>query len=286
MWGEIREDLDNKVCSLDRPIAGDTLGRIVRNGLLEVILKGKLRFTVTGDDGAAAIRYGFGFGRVGYGLLKQIEIQEQAVVECLRYFIPFADIVKAFVQRISECPKPQMVGYLLEYLVSLALVANHSGETVANSIKPWQEFSSSYIQPGDGVCFPDHMCGPDIIYKCAKTKTMYIVQVKFVKGMSKQEAANAYDTTNPEFFYCERKGKGVLKGFEQARSLLLDALAQLQLDGYVLQKMLVIHSEVNQTFFTQDARVVTKATDPDFFSKIGTGIWEFLDTVRSNFVKN
>jgi hypothetical protein len=219
----------SNIRSLDRPITGDTLGRIIRDELLEVILKGKLRFMITDDNGAAAIRYGLGFGDVSGGILQEIEIQEQAVVECLRYFIPFADIVKSFAQRIVECPNPQMVGYLLEYLVSFDLVANHSDTTAANSIKVWQDLPYLYFRYGEAneVCFSDHMWGPDIIYKCTITKTVYIVQVKFVKGISKQEAVNACDTTDPERFYCKRKGNGVLKGFQQRRSHLRESLTLL-----------------------------------------------------------
>lgn len=280
-----KRDLDNNIRSLDRPIAGDTLGRIIRDGLLEVILKGKLRFRTTDDEGAASIRYGLGFGDISGGILKEIEIQEQAVVECLRYFIPFADIVKSFAVRIAECPKPQMVGYLLEYLVSFALVANHSDKTAANNIKVWQDLPYLYFQYGDEtqVCFPDQMCGPDIIYKCKSTKTVYIIQVKFVKGISKQEAVNACDTTDPEHFYCKRKGNGVLKGFEQRRSRLHESLTRLQRDGYSLQQMLFIHTGGNQTLLTQGALVVTKSSYPEFFNMVGSSIWDFLDSVRSNF---
>jgi hypothetical protein len=279
----LKRDHDNKIRSFDTPIAGDTLGRIIRDGLLEVILKGKFRFRITDDNGAAAIRYGLGFGDVSGGILKEIEIQEQAVVECLRCFIPFADIVKRFAQRMVECPKPQMVGYLLEYLVAFALVANYSGTTAVNSIKVSQDLPYLYIQYGNSsqVCFPDHMCGPDIIYKCTETKTVYIVQVKFVKGMSKQEAANACDTTDPERFYCKRKGNGVLKGFEDKRTKLLESLRQM--DGFSLQRMLFIHTGGNQTPFTQGVRIVAKASDPDFFNTIDSRVWEFLDSVRSNF---
>ena len=281
----LKRDLDNNIRSLDRPIAGDTLGRIIRDGLLEVILKGKLRFRITDDNGASAIRYGLGFGDASGGILKEIEILEQAVVECLRYFIPFADIVKSFALRIVECPKPQMVGYLLEYLVSFALVANHSDKTEANSIKVWQDLPYLYFQYGDAtqVCFPDHMCGPDIIYKCTTTKTVYIVQVKFVKGMSKQEAANACDTTDPELFYCKRKGNGVLKGFEDKRTKLRGELKSLQKGGFSIHQMLFIHSGGNQTSFTQGIRIVTKGSDPEFFNTIGSGVWEFLDSVREMF---
>ena len=282
----LKRELDNNIRSLDRPIAGDTLGRVIRDGLLEVILKGKLRFRITDDNiGAAAIRYGIGFGDVSGGIIKEIEIQEKAVVECLRNFIPFADIVKSFAQRIAECPKPQMVGYLLEYLVSFALVANYSDKTAANSIKVWQDLPYLYLQYGGAneVCFPDHMCGPDIIYKCTETKTVYIVQVKFVKEMSKQEAVNASDTTDPEFFYYKRKGNGVLKGFEQRRSQLRESLTQLQRDGYSLQQMLFVHSGGKKASLTQGARIVTKESDPGFFNAIGAGVWDFLDSVRSSF---
>ena len=123
----LKRDLDNNVRSLDRLIAGDTLGRLIHDGLLEVMINGALRIIVTDNDGAAAIRYGLGFGALSGETLKIIDLQEQAVVECLRYFIPFADIVKNFARKIAECPKPQMVGYLLECLVSFALVDKFCG---------------------------------------------------------------------------------------------------------------------------------------------------------------
>ena len=277
-----KRDLDNNKRSLDRVISGDTLSRIIRNGLLEVILKGRLCFRVTDDDGAAAIRYGLGFGSVTDSILQEIELQEQAVVECLRYFIPFADIVKTFVQRIAECVKPQMVGYLLEYLVSFALVANNSGDNVASEVKACQTSPALYLRYGktNEVCFPDHMCGPDIIYKCAATNTVYIVQVKFVNKVSKQEAANACDTTDPERFYCKRKGNGLLKGFEDKRSRLRSSLQELQRDGYAIEQVLFIHSGGKETSFTQGALIINRLTNPDYFNKVGAGIWEFLDSVR------
>ena len=52
-------------------------------------------------------------------------------------------------------------------------------------------------------CFPDHMCGPDIFYKY--NKTLYLIQVKYVKSISKQEQAKAAGTTNPSKFYRTRK---------------------------------------------------------------------------------
>ncbi|KAI8900776.1 hypothetical protein BC833DRAFT_580484 [Globomyces pollinis-pini] len=278
-----KRDIENNVRSLERVIAGDTLGTIIRDGILELILTGELRFSVANDDEncVAAIQYGLGFCEVSGGIVQNIVIQEQAIVECLRYFIPFADIVMSFAKNIAKYPKPQMVGYLVEYLVAFALVSNYSGPDAAKNIKASNGFVFQHLRRNDSsqVCFPDPMCGPDIIYKCMKTKTVYLVQVKFVKGISKQEAVNACDTTDPDRFYCKRKGNGVLKGNEQLRSRWCESLTELQRDGYSLQQMLVTHTGGNQTVFTQDAQVVTKSSDPEFFHMLPSGIWDFLDNV-------
>ena len=281
-----KRDLESNKISLNRIISGSTLGDTIRDGLLSLVLKGKLVLTVNDEDGAAAIRYGLGFGGVTEAMLREVEINELAVIECLRVFVPFSDLVLKFANQMSACPRPQMVGYLLEYLVAFALVANYSNDGDALSrINVTQKFCHEYLRFDDAskVCFPDHMCGPDIIYKCAATKTVYIVQVKFVKGMSKQEAVNACDTTDPERFYCKRKGNGVLGGFEQRRSQLRESLTQLQREGYALQQMLFIHTGGKQTLFTQGAIVVTKSSHPSFFSKVRDSTWEFLDSVRSKF---
>ena len=86
------------------------------------------------------------------------------------------------------------------------MVAYTTGITVSDKIKSSQKFIHSYLGSANQmkVCFPDHMCGQDIIYKFLNTKTVYIVQVKFVKSITKQETANASDTTD-ELFYCKRK---------------------------------------------------------------------------------
>ncbi|KAJ3268284.1 hypothetical protein HDV01_003215, partial [Terramyces sp. JEL0728] len=275
----LKRDLDKDINTLHRVIDNDTFSRIIRDALLDAIWKGKVQLELTDQYSAEAMRYGLGFGEVTSGLLHSIEVRELAVVECLRYLIPFAYIVKSFAQRINSSPNPQSVGYMVEYLVAFALVSKHSGVDAASIIKASNGFVFQYLRSNDSsqVCFPDHMCGPDIIYKCMKTKTVYIVQVKFVKGMSKQEAANACDTTNPDHFYCKRKDNEVLKGFEDKRKKLLESLRNLQLEGFSLQQMLFIHSGGKQSSFTQGALTVTKGSDPEFFNTICPGIWEFLD---------
>ena len=135
------------------------------------------------------------------------------------------------------------------------------------------------------------MCGPDIIYKCKSKNTIYFVQVKFLKGISKQEAVKACDTVNKELFYCKRNDKNgskntVLKGFEEKRNLLLESIDELQKDGYSLQPILFVHSEKPMSSNMREAMIVTRNSNPDFFNSLGceaSGIWNLLDSARSNF---
>ncbi|EGF79670.1 hypothetical protein BATDEDRAFT_25363 [Batrachochytrium dendrobatidis JAM81] len=282
----LKNDLDEGIRSFDKVIAGDNLSGPICDAFIDAIWKGKMYLNVTGNDGATAIRYGLGFGQTVNGTISSIEIQELAVIECLCYFLPFAHTVKSLYQRIGSSlnPNPQMVGYLAEYLVAFALVANHSGPDAANSIKASRDSASSYLLFGDSsqVCFPDHMCGPDIIYKCANTNTVYIVQVKFVERMSKQEAANAYNTTDPERFYCKRNGGGVSEGFEEERTYLLSTLSKLHESGYSLQQTLVIHTAEKNPVDVQGMEIINSQNSPQFFDEIGKSVWSFLDSVGNN----
>jgi hypothetical protein len=255
------------------------------------VLEGKFLFTVTDEDGATAIRYGLGFVEVTEAMLRQVEINELAVMECLRFFVPFSDLVMAFAEQISTCPRPHMVGYLLEYLVAFALVANYSEDDALRRIHVSQQFCHEYLRSVDAsqVCFPDHMCGPDVIYKCVKTKTVYIVQVKFVNRMTKQEIANACDTTDPTKFYCKRKlkegesGDIILEKFTDKREKLLNALLYVQKEGYSLQQLLFIHTGGTTSNYTAGAQIINRENKPAFFDKIGSGVWEFLDSLREKF---
>ncbi|OAJ38811.1 hypothetical protein BDEG_22715 [Batrachochytrium dendrobatidis JEL423] len=217
----LKNDLDKNIRSFDKVIAGDNLSGPICDAFIDAIWKGKMHLKVTDNDGANAIRYGLGFGQTIDGTISFIEIQELAVIECLRYFLPFAHTVKSLYQRIGSYPNPnpQTVGYLVEYLVAFALVANHSGSDAANSIKASRDSASSYLLFGDSdqVCFPDHMCGPDIIYKCANTKTT-----------------------------------------------------------------LVIHTAEKNPVDVQGMEIINSQNSPQFFDKIGNGVWDFLDSVGNN----
>ncbi|OAJ40074.1 hypothetical protein BDEG_23851 [Batrachochytrium dendrobatidis JEL423] len=106
--------------------------------------------------------------------------------------------------------------------------------------------------------------------------------------MSKQQAANAYNTTDPERFYCKRNGGGVskklevLKGFEEERTYLLSTLLKLHKSGYSLQQTLVIHTAEKNPVDAQDMRIINSQNSPQFFDKIGNGVWDFLNLIRNN----
>jgi hypothetical protein len=278
-----KRDLEERGYLLaNRIIGGDTLLRVICDGLLQLILKGELLLQLTNADAATAIRYGLGFGRAIGGLPNAFAVQEPAIVECLRYFIPFRFVVENLLQSIIACSKPQMVGYLMEYLVSFALVSNYSGLDPSTVINKPVSQNLSFTDESQ-VCLPDALCGPDIIYKCRDTMTIYIVQVKFLKSISKQEIASAYHTTNHERFYCKRRTGEVLRGFEARRQQFLESLKILQDNGFSLQQMLFIHTGERNIPQTEGALIISKANSPDFFNKIGPGIWEYLDTIRSRF---
>ena len=286
----LKSDMDKGLVSFDRVISGENLGSIIRDGLLEFILKGKFSFTVRNDTGVAAIQYGLGFAELEHRFLKQIWVREVAILECLRFFIPFADLVGNFAKRMYECVNPQTVGYLVEYLVAFALVANTGDTGDVDKIVASQSSPKIYLQHGRSgeVCFPGHMCGPDIIYKCAKTRTVYIVQVKFVKQMSKQESVKACNTTKSKYFYCKRlPPHETISGYKEEKLKLQETLHTLtnlpEQERFLVKQILVIHSEGKASEFTDGASLITKKTAPKFFSQIGDGIWEYLDKLRDRF---
>lgn len=163
------------------------------------------------------------------------------------------------------------------------MVANYSTPDDVKKICVSKEFAHDYLVVGQNheVFFPDHMCGPDIIYKCHTTQTVYIVQVKFVKDMDKQKAVEAFATTDPELFYCNRTTNEPFDAsvFVERREKLNNQLLSLQRDDWSIQQMLVAHSNVNMSSLT----LITGKTHPNFFDKLGNGIWKCLDDIQKSF---
>ncbi|KAJ3356663.1 hypothetical protein HDU83_000525 [Entophlyctis luteolus] len=182
------EDIQLGRCSF-KTFAGEALDTIVRQGLIRYLMTGEAVLDVRSD-------------RIRHGAIRSwsVQLKELAVVECLRYLVPVSDLIPDICLQLASFPKPQMVGYLLEYLVGYALVAGLD-QAKANSLITKHGNLTLYLTSSNEneILFPDHCCGPDIIYK--HQGTLYIVQVKFLDTISKQERVTACHTTDPNHFY-------------------------------------------------------------------------------------
>jgi hypothetical protein len=188
------------------------------------MMNGVANLTLTNGDVSDAIQCGLGFCEIIHeNVIISVALKELAIIDCLRSLIPFRDIIGRFTQTLACSPKPQTVGYMLEYLVAFGLIANLNPNNLYET-KPFKHSFPSYIQSAEPneIYFPNHCCDLDIVYK--HNGVLYLVQVKFVDIISKQERLKACHTTDPRYFYWNYKGQMVLKGFEQERNAILRLL--------------------------------------------------------------
>ncbi|KAI8845365.1 hypothetical protein BJ741DRAFT_145871 [Chytriomyces cf. hyalinus JEL632] len=271
-----RRDLEEQKTSF--VLGGDTLGRIVRDGIVEYMMTGKAFLSLKRQLASDAVRYGLGFCKISEGFIYGIEMVEDAIVECLRYLVPFSDVVETLASQLLRYPKPQMDGLMLEYLVAYALVANlHPGSV--NQIKTFTGSMAEYLKSSTAqyqVFFPDHCCGPDILFK--DLNTLYIIQVKFVDKISKQERVHACSTTDPQHFYCGQNDSKVLRGYETQREEILPLLTNLHLERQVF-----LHMTTKTTVEMEEATVINQDKHPRFFDNLDNGMWAVLNSVRDEF---
>ncbi|KAJ3377758.1 hypothetical protein HDU84_008248 [Entophlyctis sp. JEL0112] len=258
------EDIQLGRCSF-KTFAGEALDTIVRQGLIRYLMTGEAVLDVTGQIASDMVQYGLGFCCVdSFGLIQSVQLKELAVVECLRYLVPVSDLIPDICLQLASFPKPQMVGYLLEYLVGYALVAGLD-QAKANSLITKHGNLTLYLTSSNEneILFPDHCCGPDIIYK--HQGTLYIVQVKFLDTISKQERVTACHTTDPNHFYWNSRSNKVFKGFKE-----------------VQQNIDVLKS---YKYGMDDVEVVNQWTRPDFFKNLNptSDLWDMLNKLRENF---
>ncbi|KAI8823917.1 hypothetical protein BJ741DRAFT_72026 [Chytriomyces cf. hyalinus JEL632] len=244
------------------------------------MMTGKAILLVNGQLASDAVRWGLGFCKIEEGVIYAIEMVESAIVECLRYLVPFSDVVETLASQLLRYPKPQMVGLMLEYLVAYALVANHHPGSV-NQIKTFTGSMVEYLKSSTAqyqVFFPDHCCGPDILFKDGST--LYIIQVKFVDKISKQERVDACHTTDPQYFYWNRNKGSILKGFETRRGKILAELKNMS-----RTRVVFLHTTTKTVAGMEQVRVVNQETEPEFFDNLDNKIWPLLNKIRDGFKK-
>ncbi|KAI8823925.1 hypothetical protein BJ741DRAFT_72280 [Chytriomyces cf. hyalinus JEL632] len=272
-----RRDLEEDKTSFTKVFGADTLGRILCEGITKYMMTGNATLEVHGQLASDAVRYGLGFCEVSKGRIFAVDIVEDAIVECLRYVVPFSDVVRILASQLLRYPKAQMVGLMLEYLVAYALVASlHPGSV--NQIKTFTGSMVEYLKSSTAqyqVFFPDHCCGPDILFKDGNT--LYIIQVKFVDKISKQERVHACSTTDPQHFYCGRNGS-VLRGYETEREEILPLLTNLHLERQVF-----LHTTTKTTVGMEEVTVINQGKHPRFFDNLDSGMWAVLNSIRDEF---
>ncbi len=172
---------------LNRVAGNDTLNRIFCEGLIQYMMNGEASLSLTNGDVSIAIQCGLGFCEIIHeNVIIFVDIKELAVIDCLRSLIPFRDVIGHFTQTTALSPNPQTVGFMLEYLVAFGLIASLSPENLYET-NPFKHSFANYIQSAkpNEIYFPNHCCGPDIVYK--HNDVICLVQVKFVNVTSKSK---------------------------------------------------------------------------------------------------
>ncbi|KAI9332106.1 hypothetical protein BDR26DRAFT_869675 [Obelidium mucronatum] len=273
---------DRVVTSVDRVV--NNLDHICSEAIAAFIMKGIAHVPVGNQSAAYACHYGLGLcslNESGSGIFS-LKLTELVVIDCLRYLIPFGDIVLKFAQKMANFPQPQMVGYFLEYVVAFALVANLNPgnedvlRTICVSNVSVAEYCRSPSEP-HVVMLPNNCCGPDIIYN--HNGEIYIVQVKFVDTASKQEELDVLHTTDPSRFYWNSKSNCVLKGFEEDRDAILESLKEKT----VFRKVF-LHAKASATTGLDGNMLINEKVLPQFFDCLNSDMWDFLNRMRESFV--
>ena len=273
-----KEDLQHNRSSFDKVIGGSTLGSIVCDGLIQYMLKGHASLYLDEQATSDAVRYGIGFCTIEGGVIRTVEMKELAVIECLRYLTPFSYVAKTIAKQLSSYPQPQMVGIMLEYLVGYAFVANFN-PTSNNQISTFIGSVTEYLNSDNSqheVYFPDHCLGPDILYK--HQGILYIIQVKFVKIISKQERVNACHTTDPNFFYWNKRQNCVLNGYQERKDKIIEVIRTMSHESYVF-----LHSNTKTIAGMENVNIINQRTEPQFFDNLSEGMWELLNKIREGF---
>jgi len=271
---------EDQQLGINKISGNDTFNRTCCEGLIQLMMTGVARLSLTTGDVSNAIQCGVGFCDilVDYqSVISSITLKELAILDCLQRLIPFRNIIGGIIKSLSFAPKPQMVGYILEYLVAFGLVAKLNPDYLYET-KPSKHSFPKYIQSTEPneIYFPNHCCGPDIVYK--HDGILYLVQIEFVNIISKQERMKACHTTDPNYFYWNCKDQKVLKGFKEERNAILGLL-----HGIKYKRMVFLHLETKTMAGMEEVEVINQEKCPTFFDAVNTEIWPLLNAMREKF---
>jgi hypothetical protein len=248
--------------------------------ILSFINTGRALLSVSGQEASDAVSNGLGFCNVTKDYISSVQIVEVAVLYCLRSFIPFTSLARKIIAQMETFPTPQMVGFMLEYLVGYALVSNINPHVIEDMKVFVSTSEVHYLTKGseNEIFLPVQRCGPDILYRSGGC--VHIVQVKFVDTFYMEERLHACRTTNPEYFYWNSVTSRPSQYFAKQRANVIEALKNFEVKRYV-----IFHTNT-ETTEGMDTIIINKHTRPDFFDNVFPGAWKVLDNLREHFNKN
>jgi hypothetical protein len=270
---------DNSV--LNRAMDGEFLSSVLERCIVNYIIYGDGSATLNSDNALLAVRFGIGFCKFDNGVHWKLTICEPAVLHCIREFIPFQNIARKLANDLENRREPQIIGSLMEYVVAFALVANVGNLIDVRALKPSVTDLYRYIadqnnEERNRVCFPEPVCGPDVVY--IRNNVCYIVQVKFVSRFEKQLRIHAEQTTDPDYFYWNKKKKCVRKEFEQKQVAVKELLRR-----YTVKRVVVVVTKTKTREGIENAEVIDRNSHPRFFDTLHPKLWDLLENLQERY---
>ena len=167
---------------------------------------------------------------------------------------------------------------MLQYLVAFGLFINLDPNTnnLDNARGAQLSQLEQYVASGNTneVFFIDNLCGPDIIYK--HDNIVYLVQINFGRTISKQEDLGTWSTTNPNYFYCNRKTKRPIKEYLTDHNRTKNAL-----QGQSYKRLLFLttkgEAQISQDDIDDTVEVISSSSHPHYFDKLNPQLWNYLN---------
>jgi hypothetical protein len=254
------KDLQENQLSFNLTLKGGVFGNIVLRGLIRYTMESKATLNVNNQMVFDAIRNGLGFSKVIDSTILSVTLKEQEIVECVRKMVSVSDLALRICNDLASYPNSRMDVFILQYLVCYALVTGIYPTTAKVRACGGLLTYLCSDNNGDEVCFPDHCCGPDIVYQY--NGVVYIIQID-VDEISKQERVNACHTTDPKYFYWNNNSHSVLAGFEEARDEILKFM-----EGFTIKRLLFQLDASTTDAGMEGVEIINRKTMRTFFHKL------------------
>jgi hypothetical protein len=272
----LRYDMKRDSQILHRDFNGVVLSKVLERCIGNYIMTGDGIFIPNREIAVAATRFGFGFCEYRRDMPQMLNICEGVVFDSIRDFIPPQNVTRMLGEKMGQVREPHNIEMFLEYVVAYALVATVAGVEVANSLAPSTRELRWYVldqrvEEGYRVCYPESHCGPDIVYVHGD----FAYVVNFDVDFKRRRRTHAKHTTDPNYFYWDKKENCVLKQFEAAHCDVKDIL-----DTYTIVRVIMAVTSTIAEGDTESVLIIDKNSHPHFFNSVYPGTWAYLEHLQ------